>query len=236
MRVVVQLDAEHGGEQGAALWAGVRGLVLGWCLWLLGSWGVTLAVATTVPAARWMVYASMAGMLLIWPALRLSQGVWPRVAGGLPWRRRVLLAAVGDWLSLNLVFQAVIWPLQLIAGWSFTQTLWLDLGIAAWSALVSAVIAWGRQARSAHGRTLAMLLCVGLLLAEPAMLAAGGLEAMRGVAGIGPIVPIWRLTGPGEAFASAAVAPLIGSVAAAAVAGWLVLWAAGGLRRSENPG
>ena len=71
-------------------------------------------------------------MLRLHPAPRLVGG--PRLA-------------IADWFALIVVFQAVIWPLRLSAGWSVTQTAWLDAAIAAWSLLVAAIVAVGGLAR-----------------------------------------------------------------------------------------
>src|SRR5438046_758433 len=98
--------------------ASSRELVLGWCLWLLGSWGITLWFQG-VTQVRGMIYAAAAGMLLLWPAWRLSQGLvrdfrfpvweWSREHESAAWQRRQLSGArpiarvLVDWFSLNLV-------------------------------------------------------------------------------------------------------------------------------------
>ena len=158
-----------------------------WCLWLLGSWGVILLLDSPVPAARWMVFAAMAGMMLLWPLLRLSQAPAPAEEG----RAAALAArqALKDWLSLNLVFQAVAWPLQLTAGWRLSQTAWLSGAMAAWTLLSAALVAWGCRRTGPGARTAAMILCVLLLLGEP--LALAGLNVLAGYRGPG-------LTGAGH--------------------------------------
>lgn len=51
---------------------GSRELLLGWCFWLLGSW-VLLGMGAHATPVRWMIFAALGGMLLVWPAFRLSQ-------------------------------------------------------------------------------------------------------------------------------------------------------------------
>lgn len=67
---------------------GILELVLYWCLWLLGSWAVTRWLAPTAVAGRLMVFAMLFGLLVLWPAYRLSQrgphGQWASGAPGPP--------------------------------------------------------------------------------------------------------------------------------------------------------
>jgi len=213
-----------GEERVPAVWAGVRGLILGWCLWLLGSWAATLWIAATAPAVRWMVYTSMVGMLLVWPTFRLSQG---RARPGAA-RVSPVPGTLGDWLSLNLVLQAVIWPLQLIAGWSLTQTLWLAGALAAWSALIGVLIAAGRRSGSAVARSVAMLGCVFMVLAEPlTRVLVGPTPGLSGGWGLSPVGPLWELTVRRERFVLGEVGETVVLVAAAALVGWVVLWGLG---------
>ncbi len=204
------------------IWAGVRGLILGWCLWLLGSWATTLWISATAPAVRWMVYAAMVGMLLVWPAFRLSQ-TRRRASSAFP-EPMPLIGTLGDWLSLNLVLQAVVWPLQLIAQWSLTQTLWLIAALAAWSALIGVFIALGRCRRAASARTAAMLACVAVVLGE-SMLRVLIETTGRSVGDwrLSPIGPLWELTAKREQFALAELPLTIALTAAAALLGWVLL-------------
>lgn len=137
-----------------------HGLVLMWCLWLLGTWVVVVGFSPSVPAARWLIFACLIGLMALWPALRLSQELIPAgwmpplpgaggVAspnalqggstplGGAWWRPRLIFT---DWFCLLLVFQVVLWPLRLSTRWSVPQAAWLDAAVAAWSLLTGAVI------------------------------------------------------------------------------------------------
>ena len=109
----------------------VRLLVMGWCVWLLVVWAMLWTqMSVGLAAVRWLVFAGAVGMLLIWPAVRLSQ--WGAVGA-------VLL----DWAALNVIWQAVIWPLKEIARWPIEQVVWLSLAMAAWSLGTGALIGFG---------------------------------------------------------------------------------------------
>ncbi|MEL7087873.1 MAG: hypothetical protein AAGL98_05435 [Planctomycetota bacterium] len=224
---------------------GVRVLMVGWCLWLLGAWIVLWVVGGwTVPALRSMVFASVVGLMGLWPAVRLSQMTrrYPAVgAGGLPeigdvtareWARACGGTLI-DWVCLNAVFQIVLWPLQLAAGWEVIQTVWLSIAVVAWSLLTGLLIAWGRGTDRGGWRMAAMLLCIGLVVVEPALWCLGwmsgaspgvGMPMMR----LSPIQALWTLSAPGMAPEQAvsiviAQAPQIVSAAVAALVGWGVL-------------
>jgi len=197
----------------------VRGLALGWSLWLLGAWAVTLAIDSTVPAVRWMVYAALMGLMLIWPMLRLSQRGTAALAGTLL-----------DWVCLMLVFQAVIWPLRLSGDWTMPQTWWLNATMGAWSLLTGLVIAWGRRVDRGSIRTLAMVACVGLLLGEPALRASTGI--VSGDLWLSPLGLVWQLTESPTHYVAQRWAMPVGSAGAAALVGWGLLgwWARSHLR------
>lgn len=223
---------------------GVRGLILGWCLWLLGSWIVLWTVGGwTIPALRAMVFASTLGLLGLWPAVRLSQMTrrYPATdqrglpaSGGEVTRREWARACRGtllDWFCLNLVFQAVLWPLQIAARWPVMQTVWLALAVAGWSLLTGLVIAWGRGTDRGAWRAGAMVGCVALVVVEPALWCLGwmagalGMPMMR----LSPLQALWTLSAPGvidERQAAAIVigqAPQVLAVLVASATGWMVL-------------
>ncbi|MEM9881625.1 MAG: hypothetical protein AAF800_01755 [Planctomycetota bacterium] len=219
---------------------GVRGLVLGWTLWLLGAWGVLWAVdGWPVPALRVMVFMALIGMMGVWPAMRLGQ---PSGGGGgevsvAEWARACRGIAV-DWLALNLVFQAVVWPLRLAAGWSTGQTVWLVAAAAGWSLLTGLVVAWGRGVDRGGWRLGAMAVCVAVVVAEPLLWWAGwevrGAEVVGALPGgtmqLSPVQAVWGLTQPAGAAAGAAATRAVADhdgqvvgVAAGAAAGWVVL-------------
>lgn len=195
--------------------ATARNIVLLWCLWLLGSWTVTMRIDAVVPATRLMMHACMIGLMIIWPAFRLGQD--------LP-RRSAALIVLWDWLCLNLVFQAVIWPLQVSAGWHGWQAMWLDIAVAAWSGLTGMVLALGAGWQGGFRRALAMVLCMALLLGEPLVLAV----LNRVLTDAAPITWTLRLSPVAvirDLTAAEPIAPAasIISVAIAAGLGWIAV-------------
>ncbi|MEM9419518.1 MAG: hypothetical protein AAGA25_10785 [Planctomycetota bacterium] len=230
-QVVVKASKKQRG-----LGLGLRGLVLGWSLWLLGSWIVLWAVGGwTVPALRVMVLSGLVGMMGVWPAVRLSQPTRSASSGnevsGSEWARACGWIAA-DWLALNLVFQAVIWPLQIAAGWSTPQAVWLVVAVAGWSLLTGLVIAWGRGTNRPAARSWAMVVCVAVVVLEPmlwwmGLITAGpevGVPEMR----FSPLQAVWGVSAAGtDAQAQAAIAIhgfQIVTVVASALVGWVVLW------------
>lgn len=195
--------------------ATARNIVLLWCLWLLGSWTVTMRIDAAVPASRWMMYACITGLMIIWPLLRLSQD--------LP-RRSAALIVLWDWLCLNLVFQAVIWPLQFSAGWSWWQAVWIDASIAAWSALTGFILAMGAGWRGGLQRAIAMALCLAVVLGEPLVMALlnSAMDGDRSVTWSLRISPVTAIRDMTAAEPSTPVAAIL-SVAVAAALGWVAV-------------
>lgn len=201
---------------------GVRVLVVGWCVWLLGAWVTALSLDSAVPAGRWMIFSTLIGMLVIWPAYRLSvPRHWADVAGG------PMIAPLLDWFSLYFIVQAVIWPLMITAQWTVRQTLWLDLAIGAWSLVSALLIAWG--CRSDHGglRMVAMALCLLLIVGEPLLLALAGAGDGRPQQAwtmrVSPVETVWALSSPTGGFDLDPWRWHVCSVLAAAAVGWAIL-------------
>ncbi len=210
---------------------GSRLLVLLWCLWLLGSWASTLLMESAVPGVRWMVYAGLVGMMLMWPVLRLSQGTVATTGHDvdlLPRPTLVLAHVVRDWLSLMLVFQSVLWLLRLTSDWSIDQTLWLDGAIIGWTLITAGILAWGRLGHHGPRRALAMLLCVALIFAEPAAMAVWELLTRQSVdpnriMRISPISTIEGLTASPVEWRLEPWATQVGCVLLAASLVWMTL-------------
>ncbi|MEZ6192002.1 MAG: hypothetical protein R3C45_12050 [Phycisphaerales bacterium] len=207
---------------------GLRMLVITWCLWLLVSWSITLAMGATVHAVRWVVFSAAFGLMAVWPAIRLSQ----QLSGGRGERyARPSMRVLGtllDWVCLISVFQVVVWPLMLVGRWSPQQTLWLDLAVVSWSLLTGVLVGLGRVLPVAGARVGAMVLCVLLLLGEPVLMAFGGgfMDATAGTAWrmrISPVQALWELTTTVQPYNPSGWVPVILSTAAAALLGWLGL-------------
>ena len=212
--------------------AGVRILILGWCLWLLGSWAVAINIEPAMArATRWMVFAAVLGLMVIWPTFRLSQGN----GGGSPSSRSPqpvsgtnhgmsLGGVFVDWFCLLVVFQAVIWPLRILKEWSIQQAVLLDLVVSVWSLLTGLLIAYGCRFRRGSARGAVLGLCILLLLGEPAMMMLtpwgrppGQLPwTMR----ISPIQILWALTDRPEKFDADRWISTMATAATVAVIGW----------------
>ncbi len=238
---------------------GLRALIISWCLWLLVSWSITLAIGATVHAVRWVVFSAVFGLMAVWPAIRLSQQLPGRFSGGLSGRcedtaggdrkssghvkcgvstsSTRVLATMLDWVCLVLVFQVVVWPLMLVAHWSLEQTLWLDLAVVFWSLLSAVLVGLGRVLPMPGVRVGAMLLCMLLLVGEPAWMAmvgegfdTAGIATGVGRSGwdwqmrISPLQALWELTTTVQPYDPSAWRPTILSTAAASGLGWLALW------------
>jgi len=210
------------------------GLLLLWCLWLLGSWliirydgGSSLAQliglgayagpdVTTVDL-RWMMVAAVAGLTGLWPVVRLTQG--PAHRAGL----NTVIQPLVDWVGLMLIWQAVLWSVYVMLPWPIGQVVWLAVAMTAWGLLVGLVIGLGRVAATAPARAGAMLGCLVLLLAEPAIRALwfSVFETpWNAPTQLSPLRMFWALTAPPgylvlDPWRSHAVALLI-----AGVLGW----------------
>ena len=166
-----------------------RHLVLWWCLWLLGSWAVALWRYNLSQAGQLMMLSIMAGLMLVWPAYRLSEaplpgsgqgkvsgGGWKTSSGATPGSNTSGGGASGgsgasgvsgggvavlmDWVSLLIVSQAVFWPLQVVNHWPWYQAQALNASLAAWSFATGLLIVWGSGQSRAWPRWVAMVLCI----------------------------------------------------------------------------
>lgn len=146
-----------------------RVFALIWMLFLMCVTGLMFAsisdafyVSPTItrPAARGMILTTMAGLVLLWPAIRLSQQPAERPA------RSVLR----DLFVLLVPAQAVIWPNALpeLADWPVDLLLALAGSFVAWSLLVGGLLALADAGRHAgHHRGLWMLAVLLVALGAP---------------------------------------------------------------------
>ncbi len=216
---------------------GPKLVLIGWSAWLMGSWLATLPLGPPSKAARWMVFASLAGLMLVYPVYRLSQrapGMWikrgadqdPDVPARHPWLVWLVLL---DVVSMLIVWQAVVWPLMLAARWSVAQTLWLNLTVCAWGMLAGALTAMGCHATRGLPRTLTAALMVVLILGEPllAMILVPGeqlLQAGWPTWNLSPLPGVSALSGNEEPELSIWAARALGTLLAAGVAWVAVAW------------
>ncbi len=234
--VVTTGDDSRTGDVNAWDPFGLRFLVIGWCLWLLVSWSISLTLGTTVHAVRWVVFSAVFGLMAVWPAFRLSQQPLSMSAGhragGLGY---AVAATLLDWVFLVVIFQVVIWPLMLVGGWSLRQTVFLDAAILSWSLLTGLVLALGRDRTGTGARIGMMLICAMLLVGEPALKAllslGGWLEIINwGWAGgepnlmrISPVQALWELTTTRRPYDPSIWATPVFSTTSAALIGWILL-------------
>ena len=198
-------------------WASPRVMVLGWCMWLLGTWGAALLADSAVPATRWMLFSSFIGLMALWPTVRLSLD-----RGDFRYTNTEVLM---EWLALTTIFQAVVWPLGITAQWSFLQTLWLDGAVVAWSLLTALFVATGVRSRRTFHRLLATALCLLVLVGEPLIMTLVSIGVRPGqshgwVMRISPIQTIWALSEMPIEWSSGPWRTNVATVAVAAAVGW----------------
>lgn len=190
-----------------------RGLVFGASSWLAASWLVSIGLRPPLqptstaytPAARMMVVATMIGIMVAWPLLRLST----------PGPRRPLLSASLDTISLAALTLLVIWPLRLVTTWSVDRLTMISVDLLANTILVGGLLALVGATR--RGATAAMIGLVILILA-PAVVALG--TPIDPLLSPSPLVRIWSIASGGPA----PLAPAAWSGAAVTITVGLVLW------------
>ncbi len=143
-----------------------RVFALVWMLYLMGVTALMFASlseaffvspSVTRPAARGMLLATIAGIVLLWPAIRLSQRPSERPV------RHVLR----DLFVVLIPAQAVIWPhaLRELGDWSLSVLAALAGVFAAWALVVGGVLAMadsGRGAGRVRWAWMLVILCVCL--------------------------------------------------------------------------
>ncbi len=203
---------------------GLRVVIVVWCFWLLGAWAMAWVSDTSVPRVRWMLFAGLMGLMLVWPAFRLSERVGPGQMG------RSAAQVLLDWLALVSVYQAVIWSLHLMAYWPLVRGLWLDAAVLAWSLLSALIVAVARLWPGGSARIVGMLVCIALVFAEPvavwvSIVSGSGGWSMR----VSPVQAMWELTGVPVTRVIAPWDRQILLIASIALGGWasLGVWALG---------
>lgn len=139
-----------------------------------------LSVSQTItrPAARVMLVATMFGIAIIWPMVRLSQRV---PAQG------TLASVLRDWVVIIVPMQAVVIPqmFPVLAGWSLGVVLAIDAFLCAWALVIAGLIAMSYRSigERDHGgrRVLWMLLILLVILAAPVYGMLSGAGAQLGI-------------------------------------------------------
>jgi hypothetical protein len=215
-----------------------RLLLLVWCIWLLASWLINSSIESwePEPTIRWLLLCAMVGLMLIWPAIRLSD----------PSAHRSVWPTLGDAVSLLVIFQVIILRLlmdlanQIEAATDAAprigellrvhgpHVMLIDAVVVCWTLPVAMCIDLGRR-RAAIGRTLAMLACIALLI-------GGGLVDPRHhptALALSPIRALWSLNGPADVLDPMPLAWRLGALAGLTIALWIA--AAALLRRQKAP-
>jgi hypothetical protein len=209
----------------------LRVVIVVWCFWLLGAWGAAWLSSSSVPRVRWMMFAGSFGLMLVWPAFRLSQQVRSDEPG------HGALQVLLDWIAMIGVYQAVIWSLHLLAAWPLVRGIWLDAAVMAWSLLTALIVAAARRWPYGWARLAGMGLCIALVFGEPvlmwlAVLNGGQPWSMR----VSPIHTFWELTQPPSRGQISPWDQRTLMIALVAVMGWaaLILWRIGELAAASR--
>ncbi|MFW6336784.1 MAG: hypothetical protein ACOC3G_06625, partial [Phycisphaeraceae bacterium] len=222
-----------------------RVVTLGWCAWLLVTWGLSLMKTSVVPASRWMIFVVAIGAMAIWPAFRLSQvgrgggASEGRGSRGVSLPRMARRVVLGDWLTITVLTQMMIWPLWLSSAkvvpvgdvvvyhtrWSALQTAWLGAALAAWTLLTAATVAWGLGRNTRTAAMAAMAVCLLLLVGEPLAYAVAGAASVGETSWpafrVSPLSTLWGLTVTKAEFRAEPWIARIASVGTAAIVAWL---------------
>ncbi len=142
-----------------------RSLVFLATIWLVVSWGLTVGFQRPVqpsssayePGVRLMLGSLMAGLLIAWPMMRLSQPASPH-----PVRQTVI-----DLFVLLSMVQVVVWPLRLVTRWTVDRTAAIDAVLIGWLLLAGAVVASAIGTRRLGPRLLALVALIGFALGGP---------------------------------------------------------------------
>lgn len=145
-----------------------RGLLLaaaGWVLLsLIVAYGVRPPVlplsSTYAPAARITMITMLAGAVIGWPLLRLSQRSVHH-----PVRRTLL-----DLVVLTGALQVTLWPLRLAAAWPVERTVAIDAWCIGWMLVAAAAAIVGGRFVSNAARTVVMAVVL-VAMAWPLLLA-----------------------------------------------------------------
>jgi hypothetical protein len=170
----------------------------------------------TRPAVRGMIVTTVAGLVLLWPAIRLSQ----RPA------EQPIRSVMRDLFVLLVPAQAVIWPnaLRELADWPLALLMTLSASFLAWTLLIGGLLALADSGRHA-GRHRGLWMLAVLLVAFGAPLAA----IMTGTAGLALADtprPGWMFSPLTSVLEITRDRPVVGRTDPVATAQWRVLFAA----------
>lgn len=176
-----------------------RPLAFMWTVYLFTATAMTFAAISGVggltldvyrPALRVLLMSAAAGVVLVWPMIRLSQtGPLDHPAS----------ASLKDLFAVIVPLQAIIWPQWLLASWPVSVIAGLAGTLTAWGVLTAGILAlyfrWeatGGRAGPRAGMMLVFVLLVGL---GPLAGAAWSMVQSAGQSGA-PRATWWMLSSP----------------------------------------
>lgn len=118
-----------------------RPLAFMWTIYLFIATAMTFAAITGVggltldvyrPALRILLATVGAGVILVWPMIRLSQT---------PPDEHSAVAALKDFFAIVVPLQAIVWPQWLLAAWPINVIGALSATLTAWAVLASGLLA-----------------------------------------------------------------------------------------------
>jgi len=169
MVIVPEFRSAGAGDPWAHRKGEPRPFALLWAVYLMAAALLTIFAVSriSIPSTAQFVYACRAmlvmanlGVVVLWPMTRLSQQ-FPARPG-----RSVLI----DLLIVLVPIQAAVWPMPVLAHWSWSVTSAQAASTAAWACLVASVLLIAMRHPTHRGRTLSMLACLGVALVGPALL------------------------------------------------------------------
>lgn len=192
-----------------------RLLLLIWCIWLLGNWFIHSRVESWIgpQTMRWLVLSSLLGIMLIWPALRLTD----------PTPHQSAWLTIGDLIGLLVIFQVIVVRLLLDwsggnlvrSSWSLPRAILIDAVVVTYAIIAAMWIDLGRRC-GASGRTLAMIGCVGSIFLGSAFVGPHS----PGLLAISPIRSLWWLTGSMEFINPSPIAVRLGGLLIVCIVVW----------------
>jgi len=185
-----------------------RSLLLGWCLWLLGSWAINLLIdgPAVMPTVRWMLVCALLGLTVGWPVWRLSMATPPMPT----------LATLFDMVLLLAIFQILI--VRVAIDWPIDHAVLIDAAVATWTLATAMLIDLGRRC-GPSGRSLAMVGCLSLFIVPAAVV--GPSDSDWAVAG-SSLRAIWVLADPGTMVDGRSIGLCLAAIAGLVIVVWAV--------------
>lgn len=185
-----------------------RELLLGWCLWLLACWFISGWVdgSHALPRLRTTQLMAWLGVMLLWPAWRLSIPVGP-IPG---------VSTLGDMFSLWIGYQVLAARMLIDFPHTWRGPL-INLLFTTWLLGAGLLVYLGRR-RGPAGRAGFMALCI--VIAFGGTLASFWVEPTAWSLALAPPRLMWLLSSGLSPIAFPALAWALGIIAA----GWVALW------------